>query len=104
MILDDQLPSGFHYSLPLSVSNFQIVTQEESNNLIKKEPILAVTQQSFDLENFSYLVSCKLCEKEKKYFKCIQDWYSEILKVLNYNLMLVNLLSFIFTFISRSPQ
>ncbi|XP_026476124.1 uncharacterized protein LOC113381412 [Ctenocephalides felis] len=77
----ESLPATFHVYLPLSLNDFQAVSQEESNDLIKKEPIVVITQQSFDLETFSYLVSCKLCEKEKKYFKCIQDWYSEILKV-----------------------
>uniref|UniRef100_A0A182IQT7 DDB1- and CUL4-associated factor 15 WD40 repeat-containing domain-containing protein n=1 Tax=Anopheles atroparvus TaxID=41427 RepID=A0A182IQT7_ANOAO len=81
---DDCISPGYHASLPMEVhgscySNMQIISQASYNKL--HCPAVIVTQNSFDMEMFSFHVANHVCTKEGKKYGILLDSAYELTHV-----------------------
>jgi DDB1- and CUL4-associated factor 15 len=81
---DDCISPGYHASLPMEVhgscySNMQIISKSSYNTL--KCPGVVITQNSFDLETFTFYVANFLCTSNAKKYGILYDSAYEILHV-----------------------
>lgn len=82
---DDCISPGYHTSLPLEVhgssySEMQMVTKVTYDHLLC--PKIIVTQNTFDLEAFTYYVASYLCSMNNKKYGFFVDCACEIVKVI----------------------
>uniref|UniRef100_A0A182QML9 DDB1- and CUL4-associated factor 15 WD40 repeat-containing domain-containing protein n=1 Tax=Anopheles farauti TaxID=69004 RepID=A0A182QML9_9DIPT len=81
---DDCISPGYHASLPMEVhgscySNMQIISQASFNKL--NCPAVIVTQNSFDMEMFSFHVANYICAQESKKYGILLDSAYELTHV-----------------------
>ncbi|XP_055617132.1 uncharacterized protein LOC129762672 [Toxorhynchites rutilus septentrionalis] len=81
---DDCISPGYHASLPMEVhgscySNMQIISQASFNKL--NCPAVVVTQNSFDMEMFSFHVASYICSKNEKKYGILFDSAYELTHV-----------------------
>ncbi|XP_055607537.1 uncharacterized protein LOC129755166 [Uranotaenia lowii] len=81
---DDCISPGYHASLPMEVhgscySNMQIITPASYSKL--SCPAVIVTQNSFDMETFSFHVASYICEKNDKKYGILFDSAYELTHV-----------------------
>uniref|UniRef100_A0A182NG50 DDB1- and CUL4-associated factor 15 WD40 repeat-containing domain-containing protein n=1 Tax=Anopheles dirus TaxID=7168 RepID=A0A182NG50_9DIPT len=81
---DDCISPGYHASLPMEVhgscySNMQIISQASFNKL--NCPAVVVTQNSFDMEMFSFHVANYICTQDSKKYGILLDSAYELTHV-----------------------
>ncbi|XP_053680898.1 uncharacterized protein LOC128731779 [Anopheles nili] len=81
---DDCISPGYHASLPMEVhgscySNMQIISQASFNKL--HCPAVVVTQNSFDMETFSFHVANYICAQDGKKYGILLDSAYELTHV-----------------------
>lgn len=86
--LDDCISPGYHTSLPLEVhgssySEMQMVSKTTYEKL--SCPTIIVTQNTFDLEAFTYYVANYMCTMNNKKYGFFVDCACEIVKVRSSN-------------------
>lgn len=85
---DDCISPGYHTSLPLEVhgscySDMQMISGGSLQKL--QCPYVQITQNSFDLEQFTYYVTNYLCEKNNKKYGIFYDWACELVTVCKFS-------------------
>ncbi|XP_060647869.1 LOW QUALITY PROTEIN: uncharacterized protein LOC132785685 [Drosophila nasuta] len=81
---DDCISPGYHTSLPMEVhgscySEMQMISQASYQRL--RCSSVVVTQNSFDLETFTYYVISMICQKHQKIYNVFYDWAYEFINV-----------------------
>lgn len=103
---DDCISPGYHTSLPMEVhgSCYSIMHMISSASAQKLNcPIVRVTQNSFDLDQFTFYVANHICEKHEKKYGVFYDWACELVAICKYSGIATCVLAVHFTATDKLP-